>query len=62
MLIPLRPDFDVAAFRLWAKCRKDGAQARLLLAVAAIYDGAATRGPKPRPSAASRFKWCGTEC
>lgn len=40
MAIPLRPDFDAAALRLWAKRSKDGAQARRLLALAAIYDGA----------------------
>ena len=40
MAIPLRPDFDAAALRLWAKRSKDGAQARCLLALAAIYDGA----------------------
>jgi transposase len=38
--IPLRADFDAASVRLVAKCSKDGAQARRLLALAAIYDGA----------------------
>ncbi len=40
MAIPLRADFDAAAVRAWAKKSKDGAQARRLLALAAIYDGA----------------------
>ena len=40
MPIPLRPDFDAVALRLLAKCSKDSAQARRLLALAAIYDGA----------------------
>ena len=40
MAIPLRADFDSATLRLWAKRSKDGAQARRLLALAAIYDGA----------------------
>ena len=38
--IPLRGDFDAAALRRLAKGAKDGPQARRLLAVAAIYDGA----------------------
>jgi transposase len=40
MPIPLRADFDAAALRSWAKKTKDGPQARRLLALAAIYDGA----------------------
>lgn len=40
MVIALRADFDAATLRLWAKRSKDGAQARRLLALAAIYDGA----------------------
>lgn len=40
MPIALRPDFDAIALRLEAKRSKDGAQARRLLALAAIYDGA----------------------
>ena len=40
MAIPLRTDFDAAALRRWAKGSKDGAQARRLLALAALYDGA----------------------
>ena len=40
MPIPLRVDFDAAALRGWAKKSKDGPQARRLLALAAIYEGA----------------------
>jgi transposase len=40
MAIPLRPDFDASQVRLVARRSKDGAQARRLLALAAIYDGA----------------------
>ncbi len=39
MPIPLRPDFDASALRAIAKKTKDGAQARRLLALAAIYEG-----------------------
>jgi transposase len=38
--IPLRRDFDAAALRSVAKKTKDAAQARRLLALAAIYEGA----------------------
>ena len=38
--IPLRLDFDAARVRGLAKKTKDGPQARRLLALAAIYDGA----------------------
>jgi transposase len=38
--IPLRVDFDAARVRGLAKKTKDGPQARRLLALAAIYDGA----------------------
>src|SRR5260370_35220110 len=38
--IPLRQDFDVSQLRSLAKRTKDGPQARRLLALAAIYDGA----------------------
>lgn len=38
--IALRPDFDAIALRLEAKRSRDDAQARRLLALAAIYDGA----------------------
>jgi transposase len=39
MPVPLRGDFDAASVRALAKKSKVGAQARRLLAVAAIYDG-----------------------
>src|SRR5450830_1151427 len=38
--IPLRDDFEASQLRGLAKKTKDGPQARRLLAVAAIYDGA----------------------
>jgi len=37
--IALRPDFSAAELRRLARCSKDGAQARRLLALATIYDG-----------------------
>jgi transaldolase len=40
MPVPLRADFDAVGVRALAKKSKNGAQARRLLAVAAIYDGA----------------------
>src|SRR5271163_1427160 len=40
MPIGLRRDFDAARLRALARKSKDGAQARRLLALAAIYDGA----------------------
>src|SRR3712207_5280187 len=40
MPIPLRPDFGAAAPRTAARKAKDAAQARRLLALAAIHDGA----------------------
>jgi transposase len=40
MPIGLRGDFDAACLRAVARKSKDGAQARRLLALAAIYDGA----------------------
>jgi transposase len=40
MPIPLRSDFEAATLRFLAKRSKDGPQARRLLALAAIYDGA----------------------
>jgi transposase len=40
MPVPLRIDFDAAALRGVAKKAKDAAQARRLLTLAAIYDGA----------------------
>jgi transposase len=38
--LPLRPDFDAPALRATARRSKDAAQARRLLALAAIYGGA----------------------
>lgn len=38
--MPLRADFDAQQLRLTAKRAKDGPQARRLLALAAVYDGA----------------------
>jgi transposase len=40
MPVPLRSDFDAAALRRIARKSKDGPQARRLLALAAIYEGA----------------------
>jgi len=40
MPIPLRSDFDAPRLRALAKKTKDGAQARRLLSLAAIYEGA----------------------
>jgi hypothetical protein len=37
--LPLRPDFDADMLRREARRSRDGAQARRLLALAAIYDG-----------------------
>lgn len=37
--LPLRPDFGAEALRREARRSRDGAQARRLLALAAIYDG-----------------------
>ena len=39
MAIPLRTDFDANSVRAAARKSKDGAQARRLLALAAIYEG-----------------------
>src|SRR4030088_1804440 len=40
MPIPLRADFDAPRLRAIARGRKDAAQTRRLLALAAVYDGA----------------------
>ena len=53
MPIPLRSDFDAAQLRRVARRRNDAPQARRLLALAAIYDGA-TRTPAGRLVAALR--------
>jgi len=39
MMIPLRADFDAAALRAAVRGTKEAAQARRLLALAAVYDG-----------------------
>lgn len=41
--LPLRSDFSAADLRLIARSSKDATQARRLLALAAIYDGATRR-------------------
>jgi hypothetical protein len=50
--IPLRQDFEASQLRGLARRNKDGPQARRLLALAAIYDGAtrteAAKGDRPR--------------
>ena len=38
--VPLRPDFDASSLRRLARQSKDAGQARRLLSLAAIYDGA----------------------
>jgi putative transposase len=40
MPVPLRTDFDADALRVIARTAKDGPQARRLLALAAVYEGA----------------------
>jgi len=40
MLVPLRSDFEADALGVIARTTKDGPQARRLLALAAIYEGA----------------------
>ena len=40
MTTPLRDDFDASGLRLLARGSKDAGQARRLLALAAIYEGA----------------------
>src|SRR5437016_3419321 len=57
---PLRQDFDASQLRGLARKTKDGPQARRLLALAAIYDGA-TAPRRPR-SAVSDFRSSGTGC
>jgi hypothetical protein len=56
--IGLRGDFSSGALRAIAKRSKDGPQARRLLALAAIYDGA-RRARRPR-SVGSGSKSCAT--
>src|SRR6516225_4222688 len=40
MPVPLRSDFDAVQLRVIARKAKDGPQARRLLALAAVYEGA----------------------
>ena len=56
MAIPLRGDFDAPRAAGAARKSKDAAQARRLLALAAIYDGATPHrgGPDRRRDAADR--------
>jgi transposase len=44
MPVPLRSDFDALQLRMIARKTKDGPQARRLLALAAVYDGATRTG------------------
>ncbi len=44
MPVPLRADFDATQLRSFARKTKDGPQARRLLALASIYDGATHQG------------------
>ena len=44
MAIPLRGDFDASELRAAARRSKDAGQARRLLALAAVYDGAPRTG------------------
>ena len=55
MPVPLRTDFDAHALRAIARTTKDGPQARRLLALAAIYDGA-TRTAAARSRTPQRSK------
>jgi hypothetical protein len=63
MPVPLRTDFNAATLRAIARQTKDGPQARRLLALAAIYEGA-TRTEAARIGgvtvAGSRSRSCGT--
>ncbi len=59
MPLPLRADIDAAGLRVAARRSRDAAQARRLLALVAVYDGA-TRTAKRRGSAASRCRSCAT--
>ena len=47
MAVPLRADFDAVGVRCWARKSKDGPQARRLLALAAIYEGASPGRRRP---------------
>ena len=58
--IPLRQDFEASQLRGLARKTKDGPQARRLLALAAIYDGATRTEATPTQTHASRrdFSLC----
>ena len=58
MAIPLRTDFDASALRSCAKKTKDGPQARRLLALAAIYEGATRTEAGRRSFSAFRSSVC----
>src|SRR5215831_4202531 len=58
---PLRQDFDAPQVRGLARKTKDGPQARRLLALAAIYDGA-TRTEAAKIGGVSDFRLSGTGC
>lgn len=49
MPVPVRADFDALGARVLSKKGKDGAQARQLLAVGAIYDGASRTAAAKTP-------------
>lgn len=53
MPLPLRADFDASALRVEARRSKNAAQARRLLALAAVYDGA-RRGEAARVGGVTR--------
>ena len=56
MPIALRADFDAEMVRAAAKRSKDGPQARRLLALAAIYEGASRSDAAKIGGVASRFR------
>jgi hypothetical protein len=56
MAISLRTDFDSSPLRAWAKKAKGGPQARRLLALPAIYDGATRTEVDRRCDAADRSR------
>ena len=61
MPIPLRADFDAAGLRSAARRTRDAAQARRLLALAAVYDGATrTEAGEPRRPRKPRSGWART--
>ena len=54
--VPIRTDYTASKVRRFAKCAKDGAQARRLLALAAVWTG--FRVKKQRSSAG----WIARRC